>query len=61
MGTAVPNKAQKGLNAQGAHLLSYPLSGQRQGIEQMREAHQIMRISLQVVGTGIDRQRSGRP
>src|SRR5918999_3712754 len=42
MGTAITHPAQKRLYAQCAHVLSNPFGGQCQGIEQVRQAHQVV-------------------
>jgi hypothetical protein len=46
MSAALAHKAQECLHALGAHLLGDTLGGQRQGIHQVRQAHQVM-IALQ--------------
>jgi hypothetical protein len=42
VGATFAHKAQKRLDTQRAHLVCDPFSGQCQGIEQVRQAHQIM-------------------
>jgi hypothetical protein len=42
VGATLAHKAQEGLHAQGLHLARDPFGGQRQGIEQVRQAHQVM-------------------
>src|SRR5918997_6644985 len=42
MRATLAHPAQKRLYAQGAHVARHPFGGQRQGIEEMRQAHQVV-------------------
>jgi hypothetical protein len=50
MRAALAHPAQKRLYAQGAHVARHPFGGQCQGIEEMRQAHQVVLALHRVPG-----------